>query len=127
MNKKHINWIFSRPKDMLQINLSQAEISTTKLRKISRIVSIGTKKIECRIFKSDDQRDRSGYWSDRRLSRQWISHCVKEYQSGGIDALYRFNYGTNKSQLETHTVSILQSFTEKPPRNAREAKSVLRK
>jgi transposase len=61
------------------------------------------------------------------LSRQWVSHCVKEYQRGGIDALYWFNYGTNKSQLETHAVSILQSFTEKPPRNAREAKSRIEK
>jgi transposase len=52
---------------------------------------------------------------------------VKEYQRGGIDALYWFNYGTNKSQLETHAVSILQSFTEKPPRNAREAKSRIEK
>lgn len=54
---------------------------------------------------------------------QTVSHCVQSYQSGGIDALYHFNYGTNKSELEYHSTSILESFTVRPPMTACEAKS----
>lgn len=49
----------------------------------------------------------------------WI-HC---YEQGGIDALHRNNYGTNKSELENHSESIMTSFTERPPMNANEAKA----
>jgi transposase len=52
-----------------------------------------------------------------------VGHWIHVYQTEGFDALCQVNYGTNKSQLENHSVSILQSFTERPPMSACEAKS----
>jgi len=57
------------------------------------------------------------------LNRQSVGHWIHVYQTEGFDALCQVNYGTNKIQLENHSVSILQSFTERPPMSACEAKS----
>jgi transposase len=57
------------------------------------------------------------------LNHQSVSHWIQVYQTDGFDALCQFNYGTNKSELERYSESILNSFTERPPMNACEAKS----
>jgi transposase len=57
------------------------------------------------------------------LHRHSVRHWVQLYQNGGFESLCRFKYGTNKSELESHCDSILESFTKQPPMSAREAKS----
>ena len=57
------------------------------------------------------------------LNRDSVSDWCIRYQQGGIEALYQFNYGTNKSILDNHKDSILKSLTEHPPMNSNEAKS----
>lgn len=54
--------------------------------------------------------------------RRSVSTYLSTYNEGGIEALKRFNYGTNKSELEVHKESILSSFESKPPINSAEAK-----
>jgi transposase len=53
--------------------------------------------------------------------RNSISEWINLYQQGGIDALMKVNYGTNKSVLEDHATSIVELFTKAPPRSIGEA------
>src|SRR5690349_3517220 len=55
--------------------------------------------------------------SHRNMICQW----VKAYQQGGLEALMSNNYGTNESELEQHADSIIEEFTEHPPRSIGEA------
>lgn len=55
--------------------------------------------------------------------RKSVSHYVSMYNEGGIEALKRFNYGTNTSELDAQKESILSSFESKPPINTAEAKA----
>jgi transposase len=57
------------------------------------------------------------------LSRDSVGTWVNLYESFGIEALYRFNYGTNKSDLAKHSFSILDSFDKEPPMSSNEAES----
>jgi len=57
------------------------------------------------------------------LNRQSVSHWIQIYQTDGFDGLCQFKYGTNKSELDSHSASILKSFAERPPMSACEAKS----
>jgi transposase len=52
-----------------------------------------------------------------------VSHYISIYNEKGIAGLKHYGYGTNKSDLEVHSASILLSFTEKPPFSIKEAKS----
>ena len=57
------------------------------------------------------------------LNRDTAGDWANRYVKGGFDALCQFNYGTNKSILESHAKSILNSFKEHPPMSTKEARS----
>jgi transposase len=50
-----------------------------------------------------------------------VSHWLKVYQMQGYQGLLVNNYGTNKSDLQEHSRSILDCFSKKPPHSAAEA------
>src|ERR1035441_984738 len=50
-----------------------------------------------------------------------VSHWVNVYKEKKYEGLLTNNYGTNTSEMEVHSESILSSFTQKPPRTAGEA------
>jgi transposase len=50
-----------------------------------------------------------------------VSHWVQIYQEKGYEGLLTNDYGTNKSELEMHSESILSSFSKQPPMCAAEA------
>ena len=58
---------------------------------------------------ADLNRDSVGYWNNR-------------YRQGGFESLCQVGYGTNKSELENHAGSILESFTIQTPMSINEAK-----
>lgn len=53
--------------------------------------------------------------------RNRVSIWIKNYQNGGLDALMQNNYCTNLSELEQYAGSIIDDFTEHPPRSIGEA------
>jgi transposase len=108
---------------MLQINLSKAEIQRLNYERFYYPCPIVQKRIHAVYMKATLSSSDTLIGQLTGLKRQTVNRWVKVYQAGGFDALCQFNYGTNKSQLENHSVSILQSFTERPPMSACEAKS----
>jgi transposase len=50
-----------------------------------------------------------------------VAFWIKVYKEKGFDGLLTNHYGTNKSELEVHAESILDSFLDRPPINAAEA------
>jgi transposase len=50
-----------------------------------------------------------------------VGHWIKVYFEKGFEALLENNYGTNESEMEHHSESILSSFRERPLYNAAEA------
>ncbi len=54
-------------------------------------------------------------------SRNSISNWLDIYESDGFEGLCKLGYGTNTSELQQHTVSILDFFKTAPPINSAEA------
>src|SRR5829696_7864721 len=50
------------------------------------------------------------------LHPNMVSHWVRTYARDGIAALQTNHYGTNKSELEAHAMSLLAEFEADPPR-----------
>lgn len=50
-----------------------------------------------------------------------VSHWISTYSEQGFESLLSNNYGTNKSELEQHAESILDSFLQHPPLTASQA------
>ena len=53
--------------------------------------------------------------------RNTVSTDIKCYKTGGIQAVKQLNYGTNKSKLAQHVVSLKTLFEEHPPVSVNEA------
>ncbi|MEI6950861.1 IS630 family transposase [Paraflavisolibacter sp. H34] len=55
------------------------------------------------------------------LHANTVAHWIKVYEDEGYKGLLSNNYGTNQSELESKSSSILSCFSEQPPHSAREA------
>jgi len=123
VKKKHINFGSSKtPNDMLQIKISDAEIQRLNYERYYYPIPLIQKRIHAVYYKSlGKSNNEIGVLTS--LNRETVGDWVRIYLENGFEALCRLNYGTNKSELENHAVSILSSFTERPPMSTNEAKS----
>lgn len=53
--------------------------------------------------------------------RNSIYEWIKIYTQGGYEAIIKSGYGTNESKLEKYSSSIVEAFTNQPPRSLGEA------
>jgi transposase len=109
--------------DMLLIKISDAEIQKLSYERYCYPCPIVQKRIFATYLKATTESSNKEIGRIVGLDRDSVSHWIKVYHENGVDALYRYNYGTNKSKLEPHSTSILESFKERPPMSACEAKS----
>lgn len=112
-----------KPNDMLRINLSDAEIQVLNYERFYYPCPIIQKRIQAVYMKATTEFSNSKIGQLIDLHRHCVKRWIDAYEVGGFESLCEFNYGTNKSELENHSDSILKSFTEHPPMSAREAKS----
>jgi transposase len=112
---------------MLPLNLSEAEIQELNYERFHYPCPIVQKRLTALFLTATVKASLSTIGHMAGLHRHSVNHWVEVYQTEGINALYQFNYGTNKSVLENHSASILKSLTDHPPMNACEAKSRIEK
>jgi transposase len=107
---------------MLHLKISDAEIQRLNYERIHYPCPMVQKRIHVVYLKATVKASLTaiGHFTD--LKRQTVSLCLQTYIQGGFEALCHFNYGTNVSELESKSTSILQIFAERPPMSAREAK-----
>lgn len=108
---------------MLQINISAAEIQQLKYERFHYPCPIVQKRIYAVYLKAALGMSDTMIGQIVGLHRHSVSKWVNCYQNQGFKSLCQFNYGTNKSEMESYSESILESFTERPSMSACEAKS----
>lgn len=108
---------------MLLINISDAEIQRLNYERFYYPCPIVQKRIHAVYLKAAFGFPDTMIGQLTGLHRHSVSRWVQLYQNEGFEPLCRFNYGTNKSELDSYSDSILRSFTDQPPMSAREAKS----
>jgi transposase len=111
-----------KPKDMLLINFSEAEIQQLNYERFYYPCPIVQKRIHAVYMKATFGLPDTMIGQLTGLHRHSVSRWVRVYRNEGFEALCRFKYGTNKSVLENHSDSILRSFTDQPPMSACEAR-----
>ena len=108
---------------MLQLNLSDAEIRQLSYERYNYPCPTVQKRIHAVHMKAitGSSDTMIGYLTG--LHRHSVRYWIQVYQTDGFEGLCQFNYGTNESDLENHSQSILKTFTERPPMTANEAKA----
>lgn len=108
---------------MLQINLSDAEIQQLNYERFYYPCPHVQKRIHAIYIKATVKLSNEMIGHLTGLHRHSVKHWMDVYHAGGFEALCQFNYGTNTSDLEHHSESILESLTERPPMTSNEAKA----
>lgn len=107
---------------MLQLNLSKTEIQKLNYERYYYPCPIVQKRISAVYFKTFGMSNKM-ISKLTGLNREIVGDWLSCYCAGGFDALCRFNYGTNRSELEKYSKGILDSFTQQPPMTVNEAKA----
>lgn len=109
--------------DMLRLNLSDTEIQQLNYERYHYPVPMVQKRIHAVYVKTNTTMSNEAVGRIVGLSGNQVGKWIHAYKSGGFEALCRFHYGTNKSEMEDHSEDLLKSFTEHPPMTANEAKA----
>ena len=107
---------------MLQLNLSDAEIQRLNYERFYYPCPHIQKRIHAVYFKTMGMNNKT-IGTLTGLNHETVGDLIRVYLKGGFEALCQFNYGTNRSELEKHSQSILSSFTKCPPMTTNEAKA----
>jgi len=107
---------------MLQIKISEAEIQKLNYERYRYPCPVVQKRLQAVYIKATNQMTNENIGKIVDLHRDSVGDWIRAYKKGGFDALCQFNYGTNKSGLDSYSTGILQSFIEQPPMSSGEAK-----
>jgi transposase len=102
-------------------NLSEAEIERLNYERYAYPQPIVQKRINCVYLKAKLNLSNQLISSIVGLHYNTVAHWLMVYENKSYEGLLSNNYGTNTSDLEAHSESILSSFAQKPPINAAEA------
>jgi len=108
---------------MLTLQISEAEIAKLKYEMYHYPDALVQKRLHSIYLKSTDQSlscEKIGLYSG--LSRQKVSDFIKIYNSSGIEGLKFNNYGTNKSELDNHSETLLSNLENDPVHQLSQAK-----
>ena len=89
--------------EMLLLNLSDAEIQQLNYERFYYLCPIVQKRMHVVYIKATTEFSCTMIGHLTGLNSRTVSYWIKAYQKSGIDALYEFNYGTNKSELECYS------------------------
>jgi transposase len=103
------------------LNLSKAEIEKLRYELYAYPEPIIQKRINCVYLKAVSNFSNRMIGLIAGLHYNTVAHWIAVYKSKGYEGLLTNNYGTNTSELEAHSESILSSFAKRPPMNAAEA------
>ena len=111
--KRSINFGFTKThNDKLQINLSKAEIEKLNYERYYYPCPKIQKRMQAVYLKATNRISNERIGELVGLNRDSVGDWLRAYTEGGFEALCRYNYGTNKSKLETYSEGILKSFEE---------------
>ena len=110
----------------LKFNVSEAEIEKLNYERYAYPDPMVQKRILAVYLKATLGWNNSIIGQIVGLHYNAVGEWINAYKKNGFESLLRNNYGSNKSELETHAVSILKSFLRQPPMTSAEATDRIR-
>lgn len=108
---------------MLILNISEADIETVKYERFRYPCAIVQKRLHTLFFVSCTNLPYGLIATLSGIHRDTVTDYIRFYNEGGLNRIYQVGYGTNKSDLEQYSSSLLSHFEESPPHTINEAKN----
>jgi transposase len=110
----------------LHLKLSEAEIERLSYERYAYPHSMIQKRIFSVYLKAISPFSNQQIGFITGLHAGTVAHWLTVYEERGYEGLLTNNYGTNSSELEGHSESLLSSFSKEPPRSSQEAAERIR-
>ena len=126
--KKRGNFVDTKQQDMptLKFNISKADMDKLNYERYTYPDPMVQKRIFAVYLKVSLGWNNATIGNVVGLHYNAVGNWIKVYKTSGFEALLRNNYGSRKSELENHAVSILESFQIQPPMTASNAAERIR-
>lgn len=111
---------------MTELKLSQKELAEIDYFRFNYPSAIVQKRMHV-IFLKELKINHTMIGQILNIHVNTVTKILKMYNTGGIEKLKEINYGTNKSELEAHKVSIEESFKKEPVSSIKEAQDRIEK
>lgn len=108
-------------KMLTEFKLSSEELAKLNYERYHYPCPVVQKRLHCLFIKASLGLSNSEIGNLMDAHRNSIREWVNIYKQGGFDAIIKVGYGTNTSEVEQNAVSIIESFTNQPPRSLGEA------
>jgi len=106
---------------MHTLNPSEAEIQELRYERFHYPCPIVQKRMHCVYLKCAFNFEHKFIAAILDRHPNTVTTDILRYQSKGIEGLKQVNYGTNKSELDTHAETIKSYFKKNPPASTHEA------
>lgn len=110
----------------LQLRVSEADLERLRYERFTYPQVMVQKRLHAVYIKATTSLSNLSIGRLVDLHANTVGHWVRVYKIYGYEALLSSSYGTNRSQLEEHSHSLLTSFDNQPPHSAREAGARIR-
>jgi transposase len=102
-------------------NLGSEELETLNYERYYYPCPLVQKRLHCLYMKATSNFSNKEIGRLLGVHRNSISKWVSTYLCEGYEGIIKVGYGTNKSKLEEHASSLIELFTNTPPRSLNEA------
>ena len=110
----------------LKFNLSEAEIERLRYERYAYPHALIQKRIFSVYLRAVSAFSNTEIGFICGLHANTVAHWIAIYEQQGYEGLLTNHYGTNRSELEEHSESLLASFHQAPPRCCGEAQERIR-
>ena len=100
---------------MIKVNLNQSDIEKINEERYTHPSPLVQKRLHTLYLKANTNLSHEQIATIVGIHRDTVTTYLKMYNEGGLERMYKLNYGTNKSELNNHTESILDYFEKHPP------------
>jgi transposase len=111
---------------VIELNISKKELTEIDFFRFNHPSAIVQKRMHI-IFLKELKFNHTMIGQALNVHVNTVTKILKMYNAGGIEKLKEINYGTNKSELEAHKVSIEDSFKIDPVSSIKEAQNRIEK
>ena len=111
---------------MLTLHISEADIERLSYERYTYPCPLIQKRLFSLYLKSQGVYNHGQIADIVGVCADSVTNYIKCYNAGGLRAVYANNYGTNQSELENHSESLLSYFEEHPPHTINQAIAVIK-
>jgi len=106
---------------MLTLHISEADIKAVKYERYSHRCAIVQKRLHVLYIKNETDLSHEQIGLVVGVHRDTVTDYIRCYNEEGLRGIYHLGYGTNKSELEKHSESLLAYFAKEPPHTIAQA------